>query len=116
MSKRILLADDEPAVREAIAMLLMIDGHTVIQVGGGKEALSRLEKEPFDLVITDYQMEGMKGDELATTIKRRSPSQRVMMITAHDAPTAGPDNPVDAILNKPFSLEELRRSVGRVLG
>ena len=114
MSKHILLADDEDAVREAIGMLLMIDGHVVTEACNGKEALERFEKEPFDLVITDLKMPEMPGNELAIAIRRRTPAQPIIMITAHDFPPRGPENPVDAVLNKPFTLEALRQAIASV--
>jgi CheY-like chemotaxis protein len=114
MCKRILLAEDETAVREAIGMLLMIDGHVVTEASNGREALERFEKEPFDLVITDLKMPEMPGNELAMAIRRLTPAQPILMITAHDFPAKGPENPVDAVLNKPFTLEALRRAIASV--
>jgi CheY-like chemotaxis protein len=111
MPKHILVVDDETAVREAIAMLLMIDGHTVTEAGNGEEALERFKEETFDLVITDFRMPGMTGDVLAAAIKGLSPGQPMIMLTAHEAPPPGPANPVDAVLNKPFTLEDLRRVI-----
>jgi CheY-like chemotaxis protein len=114
MPKHILLVDDETAVRGAVAMLLSIDGHTVTEAGSGDEAIDRFGKETFDLVITDFKMPGMTGAALAAAIKRLSPAQPIIMVTAHEAPPTGPANPVDAVLNKPFMLDDLRRVVGGV--
>jgi|SRR5208283_1568592 len=113
MSKRILLVEDEHAVREAIMLLLQLDGHAVTEAQNGQEALERFGKDRFDLVVTDFRMPGMKGNELAAAIKQVAPSQRILMVTAHDAPVPGPDNPVDEVLHKPFTLEELRRALDR---
>ena len=112
MPKHILIADDEEAVRGAIAMLLEIDGHTVTEAGNGEEAMERFKNDTFDLVITDFKMPGMMGDALAAAIKRLSPTQPIIMVTAHEAPPRGPTNPVDAVLNKPFTLDDLRRVIG----
>src|SRR6266576_671357 len=81
--RRILVVDDEPFVCDAVKMMLAFDGHDVLTANNGKEALALFEKGKFDLVITDFAMPGMKGDELAVAIKARSPGQPVVMITAY---------------------------------
>ena len=110
-----LLADDEPGVREAVGLLLTIDGHTVVQAANGREALENFESDRFDLVITDYAMPGMAGDELACNIKRAAPALPIIMITGHTYLLKGAQNPVDAVLSKPFELEDLRRTMARLL-
>ena len=115
---RILVVDDEPTVCRSIKMLLEHDGHAVQTVDGGEAALALFEPGTFDLVITDYSMRDMKGDELAMLIRQREPDQAIIMATA----LTGEQNDlgnltanVDAVLNKPFSLTELREAVARVL-
>ena len=75
--------DDEPFVCEAVKLMLAFDGHRVETARSGKDALAILAKSNFDLVITDFSMPEMKGDELAATIKARFPGQPVVMITAY---------------------------------
>jgi CheY-like chemotaxis protein len=116
--RQILVVDDEPAVRDAIKMMLKFDGHEVQTANGSKEALSLLEKGKFDLIITDYSMSGMKGDELAAVIKQRLPHQPIIMITAYAEMLKSSSNPlpgVDFIISKPFSLAELREAIAGVL-
>jgi len=113
--KHILLADDQQAVREAIALLLSLDGHTVVEATNGTEAFSLFIPGRFDLVITDFEMPQMKGNELATRIKQVSSSQPILMITAYAERLGDRDNPIDALLNKPFSLEDLRRAMSELL-
>lgn len=112
--KRILLVDDEPGVRRAIALLLSLDEHQVTEAADGIEALNMFAPERFDLVITDLAMPAVRGDELACRIRRLAPRQPIVMITAYE-PRRGPSNPVDAILQKPPSLAELRREITSVL-
>src|SRR5579859_6828014 len=81
--RRILVVDDEPFVCDAVKMMLAFDGHTVETANSGKDALELLEKKKFDVVITDFAMPAMKGDELAAAIKARCPGQPVVMITAY---------------------------------
>ena len=113
--KRILLVDDQQSVREAIGLLLGLDEHTVIEAGNGAEALDLFLRDQFDLVITDFEMPKMKGNEFAARIKQLSPAQPILMITAYAEKLGDTDNPVDAILNKPFALEELRQVMARFL-
>jgi len=113
-----LVVDDEPAVCDAIKMMLQFDGHEVQTVRGGKEALALLERDQFDLITVDYAMVGMKGDELATAIKQRLPNQPVIMITAYAEMLKSSGNPltgVDGLVSKPFMLDDLRRAIARIL-
>ena len=112
------MVDDEPAVGDAIKMMLKFDGHEVQTASGSKEALSLLEQGKFDLIITDYSMPGMKGDELAAVIKQRLPHQPIIMISAYAEMLKSSGNPlagVDFMLSKPFFMAELREAIARVL-
>ena len=115
--RRILVVDDEPFVCDAVKMMLAFDGHSVETASSGKAALDLFEKTKFDLVITDFAMPAMKGDELALAIKKRDPQQPVVMITAYAEmlQSSGRSLPgVDFIISKPFLLENLREAISRV--
>jgi CheY-like chemotaxis protein len=113
--KRILVADDEPGVRGALKLLLSIDHHAVTEARDGVEALDLMAQREFDLVITDYEMPRMKGNDFAAKVKKLSPSQPVLMVTAYADQLDNPENPADAVLNKPFELEDLRRVIAQLL-
>ena len=116
--KRILVVDDEPFVCDAVKMMLAFDGHDVVTANDAKEALETFDKDKFDLVITDFAMPGMKGDELAAAIKAKSPRQPVVMITAYAEmlQSSGKKlNGVDFLISKPFLLEHLREAIATVL-
>ena len=116
--KRVLVVDDEPFVCDAVKMMLAFDGHEVVTTNDAKEALGIFDKEKFDLIITDYAMPGMKGDELAAAIKAKSPQQPVVMITAYAEmlQSSGKRLPgVDFLVSKPFLLEHLREAISTVL-
>ena len=115
VGKRILIVDDEPGTRDALKLLLALDAHQVKEAANGKEACYLFVPGDFDLVITDYSMPEMRGDELARTLKCLVPSLPILMITAYAAQVWSRDNPVDAILPKPFTLGELRRTIGDLL-
>ena len=111
--KRILVAEDEPQVRDSIYMLLTIDDHMVAQAENGAQALALFTKGKFDLVITDFEMPVMKGNALAVKIKQLVPKQPILMITAYNE-TISPDNPVDAIITKPFTFDDLREAIAKI--
>lgn len=113
--KRILLADDQPGVRHAIRHLLELDKHSVTEARDGKEAFDLFRGSQFDLVITDYAMPEMTGDHLAAEIKRVTPAQPIIMISAYGRELFQDANPVDAVLTKPFSFQDLRDTIARLL-
>ena len=113
--KRILLTDDQEEVRGTTKLMLEMDEHIVTEAGNGREALDLFTPERFDLVITDYLMPLMKGDELARNIKWLAPSEPILMITGSSGELSGIQVSVDAVLNKPFGFEDLRQAVAQVL-
>ena len=114
--RRILIVDDEPLACQTVQMLLQGVGYIVEAAKSGAEALKLFEPGKFDMIFTDYLMPGMKGDQLAANIKRRSPEQPVVMLTAFpeklqcsDCPLGG----VDSIICKPFELGTLLSAIYR---
>jgi len=114
--KRILLVEDDPGARQSLNLLLTIDRHTVREAANGREALDLFTKEHFDLVIVDYLMPEMQGNELAQNIKRMAPSQPILMLTAYVDKLVDSALPVDALLGKPFAVNDLRQAIGKLLG
>lgn len=113
-----MVVDDEPFVCDAVRMMLTFDGHQVETANSGEEALHRFENGRFDLVITDFAMPAMKGDELAQEIKKRAPDQPVVMITAYAEMLQSSGNElqgVDCVISKPFLLENLREAIQKVM-
>jgi two-component system cell cycle sensor histidine kinase/response regulator CckA len=115
LRKRILLVDDQQEVRELTKLMLGMDEHIVTAACNGREALDLFTPDRFDLVITDYAMPLMKGDELARNIKRLAPSEPILMITGSAGELGGIQMSVDAVLNKPFGFEDLRQAVAQLL-
>ena len=115
---QILLVDDEPTVRRSMKMLLEHDGHKVFAVESGEAALAHLAQRKFDLVITDFSMPGMPGDQLVARIRERQPDQPIIMAAAFvpEYKVFGQaSEKVDALLVKPFSFSELREAIEQVL-
>jgi len=116
---RILVADDEPGLREFIADALELDEHDVVTAPDGKAAAKLLDERGFDLVITDLKMPGMDGLALLRKVKAEQPETEVIVMTAHGTV----DNAVEAMklgafeyLQKPLSgPDELRLLVGRAV-
>ena len=114
--RRILVVDDEPFVCDAVKLLLSFDGHAVETACDAKSALALFEPDKFDLVITDFSMPDMKGDELAEAIKARAPKQPIVMITAYAEMLQSSGNPlkgIDFVISKPFLLENLREAIAK---
>ena len=115
---QILVVDDEPMVCRAIKMLLEHDGHKVQTAASGESALNLLKQHKFDLVITDYIMEKMRGVELARLIKEGQPGLPILMVTAFadEFNIYGKSfGDVDFIIPKPFSQQDLREAIVRVM-
>ena len=115
VGKRILLVEDERGARESIKLLLTIDRHHVVEATDGAEAVELLKSQTFDLAILDYFMPGMRGSELALHIREVAPALPILMITAYLEKLSEADKPVDAVIGKPFNVEELRRTITKLL-
>ena len=109
---RILVVDDEPAVRESLRRALQLEGYGVELAGDGSEALYRLESrevEP-DWIVLDVLMPEVDGLEVARRLRRSGSRVPILMLTARDEiadRVAGLDAGADDYLVKPFALEEL---------
>jgi CheY-like chemotaxis protein len=115
---RVLLVDDDPLVRDSIRRILEFDQRKVEVAISAKDALALCEKETFDLIILDYLMPEMKGDQLAVTLKERYPRMPVIMITADvERMQSAQEKPagVDLVIGKPFQMDEFREAVSKVL-
>ena len=115
---RILLAEDEEAMRTYLARALENAGYEVVAVDRGTEALPLLTREHFDLLLSDIVMPEMDGIELAQRCAEISPATKVIFITGFAAVTlkASRDAPQAKVLSKPFHLKDLVMEVQRVFG
>jgi CheY-like chemotaxis protein len=113
--KRILLVDDEEPLRACLRMMLELEGLQVTEASNGAEALNLFTIGEFDLVITDFQMPVMEGDKLAVNIKLLAPSMPILMVTGSGKVLRAAENPVDALLKKPFTVTDLHRALGDLL-
>ena len=115
---RILLAEDEEAMRTYLARALENAGYDVVAVDRGTAAVPFLETEHFDLLLSDIVMPEMDGIELAQRCAEISPTTKVMFITGFAAVTlkASREAPQAKVLSKPFHLRDLVMEVQRIFG
>lgn len=81
-TRKILVVDDDPAVRESVSEILAAEGAEVALVGNGREAIERIRRERFDLVLSDVVMPEMDGYELFQAARREAPDTPVVLMTA----------------------------------
>jgi two-component system cell cycle response regulator CpdR len=115
---RILLAEDEEAMRTYLARALQNAGYDVVAVDRGTAALPLLIEGDFDLLLSDIVMPEMDGIELAQRCAEVSPRTKVMFITGFAAVTlkASREAPQARVLSKPFHLKDLVMEVERIFG
>ncbi|MDF0540865.1 response regulator [Sphingobium sp. H39-3-25] len=113
---RILLAEDDDAMRQYLSRALEKSGYAVVAVDRGTAAVPLIEAEHFDLLLTDIVMPEMDGIELAQHAATVAPNMRVMFITGFAAVTlkAGKAVPQAKVLSKPFHLRDLVLEVDRI--
>ncbi len=113
---RILLAEDDRALREHLTRALEKSNYEVVAVDCGTAAMPLLETDEFDLLLTDIVMPGMDGIELAQHCASLRPDTQVMFITGFSGVTlrAGESVPKAKILSKPFHLRDLVLEVDRL--
>lgn len=116
---RVLIAEDEPDVRVAVAQALSLDGHHVTQAATTEEAMAALAANPFDAIITDLMLPGAGGEAIVRRAKGLDPAPVTLVITGKLDPqldeqlqAAG----VDFYLRKPFSLVQVRRALAELVG
>jgi CheY-like chemotaxis protein len=108
--RRLLLVDHQIQVRDTISLMLQALGAEVVQAEDAMEALSLYPRHPFDAVLADYDLPGMKGDELAEFIKSVDSSQRVILLTGsleNFLETCRVPVRFDVVLSKPCTLAQL---------
>jgi DNA-binding NtrC family response regulator len=109
--RKVLVVDDDEITRDIVAKMFSRKGHEVTTVDCAEKGFDLFLKNRFDLVITDFEMPGMNGIDLATRIKEISPSARVVLMTGQDKNVVQKKlqgNHVDHVLFKPFRMGEIK--------
>jgi two-component system cell cycle response regulator CpdR len=115
---RILVAETEVPVREFIRRVLEQRGHTVVVVSDGAEAVVKLARMPFDLLLADVAMPNMDGVELSLKVARDFPDLPMLMMSS-DMIQRRRSHDIDSlmtIMQKPFTMVALNDAVERALG
>ena len=115
---RVLVVDDEPAVRRALERALRLESYDVELAADGEEALDALAKHPADVVILDVLMPRLDGLEVCRRMRQAGDRTPVLMLTARDAiddRVKGLDVGADDYLVKPFALRELQARLRALL-
>ena len=113
---KVLIVDDEDSVREVLADILDIFGHTVVSCASAQEGINTLETTNFDIIFTDLAMPDMDGWALAEKVRQKFQQIKIVLMTGYGADT-NPENQnkVDAIVSKPFEIEQLRATLVNLL-
>ncbi len=117
-SINILVLEDDPDMRDLLAMALADEGYSVEQAGRGVEALELARNQAFDLVVADIRMEGMDGLDVIQRVRQQSPETRSLVVTGYSTEA----DSIRAIrlgvgdyLKKPFQLDDFLQSVNRLV-
>ena len=114
---RLLVVDDEAALRSILVKLLSMKKHEVQPAGSGAEALALLDAQdevPYDVVITDHGMPEMNGRQLARVLRRRFPKLPIVLLTG-DTEVGEADTDVNVVMSKPFRINDLDAVIQRFL-
>jgi two-component system cell cycle response regulator CpdR len=117
---RILIAEDEEAIRSLVARALSQDGHEVVTVNDGAEALDLLTRRQgaFELLLADIRMPVMDGIALALATARDHPTITILLMTAYADQrerASGLNTLIHDVITKPFTLADIRAAVDAAL-
>ena len=110
MPQRVLVADDDRAIRESLARALELEGYEAVPAVDGVESLTRVRQESFDALVLDVMMPGVDGLAVCRVLRADGDRTPVLMLTARQETAdrvAGLDAGADDYLPKPFELDEL---------
>lgn len=114
---KLLVVDDNIAIREYCRQELLADGYEVVVAANGPQALELSAKLPLDLVVLDIRMAGLDGFEVLEQLKRQQPQLPVILHTAHiEDCRRVVARPPDACVAKQGDLADLRRAIAAALG
>lgn len=111
---KVLVAEDDPTLRDEVVEILRTGGHTVEAVGDGDEAIRCIEREAFDLAVLDWSMPGKTGGQVLKHARKIRPRTAVIVMTGY----GNVDTAVEAMrsgardfLQKPFEVESLEKTI-----
>jgi CheY-like chemotaxis protein len=120
---RVLVIDDDGAIRGTMRKILERDGHEVREAADGRRGLELFRAEGADVVVTDIIMPEKEGIETILELREASPDVRILAVSGGDAVLGGGERlqdaralGADASLPKPFTVDQLRNAVAELLG
>jgi DNA-binding response OmpR family regulator len=115
-----LVVEDDPAIREILALHLGLAGFAIDGVGDGREALDRIRRQRFDLLLLDVMLPGLDGVSLCRAARKDGPNvdTPILMLTARDSESdtvVGLESGADDYLTKPFGIRELQARISALM-
>jgi DNA-binding NtrC family response regulator len=118
MAERLLIVEDEDTLCKSLQRVFSKEGYEVDRADSAESAFKLLERNSYDLIITDIILPGISGIELMTKYRETNPAQKVIIITAYASLTTAVEalkaGASDFII-KPLMHDEMKRAVSRVL-
>lgn len=118
MSAKILIVDDEKAVRESLEEILVLEDYLVETVSSGEKALELINENDYNLVLLDLKMSGIDGVEVMKQISRYAPETKVIILTGHGTLESAIEalrTGAEDYMLKPFESSTILESIGRAL-
>ncbi len=118
MPEKILIVDDEKQFRESTKRLLLRKGYHAEAAGSGTEALEKIGKESFDLMLVDIRMPEMNGLEMLQRAKKMAPEIMALIITGYGTDKLEKEAmqlEVDGFVNKPITIDALTKIIDETL-
>jgi signal transduction histidine kinase len=112
---RVLLVDDDSGTREVVSRYLSGDGHFVVTVCSGAEAVDQFQRTHFDMLVTDQGMPGMNGVQLAGFLRQLGHTQPIVLLTGFSFDTENLPAQIDQVVRKPVAPDRLREAMGKAL-
>ena len=115
---RILVADDEQGIRELLELELGLQGYVIETVTNGQEAIDKIKKEKFDLVLCDIKMPKATGIQVLKEARKYNPDMRVIMMTGYGEEANYNDSMrfgASGFISKPFHIDEVVASVEKAI-
>jgi len=118
MPLEILILDDEPIVGQRLKATLEKEGHRVETLVNPIQAVARIEKKTFDVVVTDIRMDDMDGIEILELVRSKSKRTKVIMITGYATLEVARESLTKGAFDfiaKPFKLKEIRQAIEKAV-
>jgi two-component system, NtrC family, response regulator AtoC len=117
--KSVLIADDEPEVRNLLCLLLEDQGYNVTTAADGDDAVAQLQRRPFDLLLLDIKMPHMSGFDVLKYAREHHPQSKVIMLTAFAELANAIESKylgADDFIGKPYDPHEVLMAIERAIG